>query len=471
MSTHETAQSSLSMHKTIKAIYTQSQEFTDKTLAVHAWIKSVRNQKTFSFIAVNDGTCLKNFQVIISEELTQNFKTLLEQLTVGAAIKAVGVIKNSPGKEQGVEMHASAITIVGTCPTSFPLQKKRHSFEFLRTIAHLRPRTNTGGAVARVRSKMAALTHQFFQEQGFVFLQSPIITGSDCEGAGEMLRVTQLDPAKKESQQPEDDFFKKPTFLTVSGQLNAEAYAQAFSSTYTFGPTFRAENSHTARHLAEFWMIEPEIAFSDLEMVYNLAEKFIKYQIKHVLETQAEDMEFFNNFIEKGLIERLQKVLSQDFKILSYTDAIDILLKADKKFTYPVKWGIDLQSEHERYLSESYANGPVILTNYPKGIKAFYMRDNDDNKTVGAFDIIVPKIGEIAGGSQREERLDVLKKKIVDNGLELSHYAWYLELREYGSTPHGGFGVGFERLVQFITGMENIRDIAAFPRSAGSCHY
>lgn len=457
-------------YKTIQEIYSSPSEYTEKNLQINAWIRSSRNQKTFSFVLVNDGTCLKNFQIIVSKEITQNFDTLLESLTVGTAIQAKGLIKNSPGKEQGVEMHASHIEIVGSSPSCFPLQKKRHSFEFLRSIAHLRPRTNTGGAVARVRSKMAALTHSFFQDQGFIYLQSPIITGSDCEGAGEMFRVTTLDP-EKNNHSSQEDFFKKPAFLTVSGQLNAEAYAQAFSSTYTFGPTFRAENSHTARHLAEFWMIEPEIAFANMEKIHSLAENFIKYQIKNILSSQTEDMLFFDKHIEQGIIERLTKVETSNFTVLSYSEAIDILLKAKRAFTYPVSWGIDLQSEHERYLSEVHIQGPIILTNYPKTIKAFYMRNNDDGKTVAAFDIIVPKIGEIVGGSQREERFDILEKKLIENDLDVSHYDWYLDLRKYGSTPHGGFGVGFERLVQFITGMENIRDVSAFPRSAGSCQY
>lgn len=454
---------------TIDQLY-QTAPATDTPAEINAWVRSVRGQKTFSFIAVNDGSCLKNFQIIISEELTEGFSSLSEKLSIGAAITAKGVIKVSPGKGQGIEMHASHITIVGDCPPNYPLQKKRHSFEFLRTIAHLRPRTNTGGAVARVRSKMAGLTHQFFQEEGYLYLQSPIITASDCEGAGEMFRVTTLD-FEKGQKEAKDDFFKKPTFLTVSGQLNAEVYAQAFSSTYTFGPTFRAENSHTTRHLAEFWMIEPELAFAQLSDVYNVAERFIKYQIKHILASHSEDMAFFDTHIEKGLIERLEKVLKADFAVISYTEAIDILLASNEKFDYPVSWGVDLQSEHERYLAEKHVGGPIILTNYPKTIKAFYMRDNEDNKTVGAFDIIVPKVGEIVGGSQREERFDVLERKITEQGLDLSHYDWYLDLRKYGSTPHGGFGVGFERLVQFITGMENIRDIIPFPRSAGQCSY
>ena len=373
-------------------------------------------------------------------------------------------------------MQAKKLHLLGSAPNDYPLQKKRHSFDFLRTIAHLRPRTNTQGAVARVRSRLAFATHRFFQERGYVYLQSPIITGSDCEGAGEMFQVTTLNldnPPKNEEGRVDftKDFFGQKAFLTVSGQLNGEAYASALSDIYTFGPTFRAENSHTSRHLAEFWMIEPELAFADLPIIATLAEEYLKALIADVLENCEEDLQFFNQFIEKGLIDRLTQVRDTPFLRITYTEAINILEKSGRSFEYPAVWGSDLQSEHERYLAEDYYKSPIILTDYPKEIKAFYMRENEDGKTVAALDVLVPKIGEIIGGSQREERYDILKAKFEKHHLDLETYQWYLDLRKYGSVPHGGFGLGFERLVQFTTGIDNIRDAIAFPRIPGNCDF
>lgn len=442
----------------------QDSSMIGNEVTINGWVKTLRNQKTFAFIELNDGTTLSNFQIIVDDI------SLIEPLSTGASISVTGTLVESPGKNQSMELKASSLRLIGTCPPEYPLQKKRHSFEYLRTIAHLRPRTNTQGAVSRVRNCLAFETHRFFQERGFLYLQSPIITGSDCEGAGEMFHVTTLDPSKAHKDHSKD-FFGKPTFLTVSGQLNGEAYACALSDVYTFGPTFRAENSHTSRHLAEFWMIEPEMAFAELTDVIDLSQAYIKHLIKAALTTCQEDMAFFDKFIEKGLIERLTHVLESEFAKLTYTEAIDILQKSNKKFEYPCEWGIDLQSEHERYLAEEYCKKPLVLTDYPKKIKAFYMRDNDDGKTVAAMDVLVPKIGEIIGGSQREERYDILLQKFKDNNLDPETYQWYLDLRRFGSVPHGGFGLGFERSVQFITGMENIRDTIAFPRIPGHADF
>lgn len=439
-----------------------------KTVTIQGWIRSARHQKNFTFLAMNDGSCLSNFQVVADHE-TKNYSSLLEELNTGASLKITGIVVESPGQQQAVELKATEITLLGACPSDYPLQKKKHSFEFLRTIGHLRPRTNTQGAVARVRNALAFASHQFFQQQHFIYTQTPIITAADCEGAGEMFQVTTLPLNKLPKTESGDidfskDFFGKPAYLTVSGQLNGEAYACALSKIYTFGPTFRAENSNTSRHLAEFWMIEPEMAFATLHDVMHLAEEYIKYVLRYVLNHCAEDMAFFNEFIEPGLLERLDNVLSSPFAKITYTEAVDLLLASGKKFEYPVKWGTDLQSEHERYLAEEHFKKPVILTNYPKGIKAFYMRNNEDGKTVAAMDVLVPKIGEIIGGSQREERLDILEDKIRALGMDPENYSWYLDLRRYGSVPHAGFGLGFERLVQFTTGIENIRDAIAFPR-------
>jgi len=459
----------LTSRQKIKSILASDESIIGKEVLICGWVRTVRNQKTFAFIELTDGSSFSNFQVIAEV-------SMIENLSTGASVAVSGEIVKSPGNKQKYEMRAKELTLLGTCPNDYPLQKKRHSFDFLRTIAHLRPRTNTQGAVARVRSRLAFATHRFFQERGYVYLQSPIITGSDCEGAGEMFQVTSLNlenPPKTEDGKIDysKDFFSKPSFLTVSGQLNGESYATALSDIYTFGPTFRAENSHTSRHLAEFWMIEPELAFADLPMIADLAESYLKFLVSDVLENCREDLEFFNQFIEKGLIERLTQVKDAPFVRLTYTEAIKILEDSKKSFEYPVKWGSDLQSEHERYIAEEHCNAPVILTDYPKDIKAFYMRENEDGKTVAALDVLVPKVGEIIGGSQREERYDVLKSKFEKHNLSLEDYQWYLDLRKYGSVPHGGFGLGFERLVQFTTGVENIRDAIAFPRTAGSCEF
>jgi asparaginyl-tRNA synthetase len=453
-----------------------SAQFLGKKMTLYGWIRSARHQKSFSFLSLNDGSSLSNFQVIIPQE-TPHYEELIHKMNTGASVQVTGLIVTSPGGQQTIEMQAQEIIILGECSAeTYPLQKKKHSFEFLRTIAHLRPRTNTQGAVARVRNALAFASHQFFQERQFLYVQTPIITAADCEGAGELFQVTTL-PLEKLPKTPSSgidfsqDFFGKPTFLTVSGQLNGEAYACALSKIYTFGPTFRAENSNTSRHLAEFWMIEPEVAFATLSDIMQLAEDYIKFTLSYVLTHCKEDMQFFNEFIEQNLLARLQNVLESPFARITYTEAVDILLKCPKQFTYPVAWGSDLQSEHERYLAEEHFQKPVILTNYPQEIKAFYMRANDDGKTVAAMDVLVPGIGEIVGGSQREERFDLLEAKIKAMGMDPAHYSWYLDLRRYGSVPHAGFGLGFERLVQFVTGIENIRDAIAFPRVPGFAEF
>jgi asparaginyl-tRNA synthetase len=433
----------------------------DDKVTVHGWVRTVRDQKSFTFIEVNDGSTLGNLQIVMDGNLPN--------LSTGASIIVHGHLVESPGKNQTLELRASEVHVIGPCdPAKYPLQKKRHSFEYLRTIAHLRPRTNTQGAVMRVRNALSFATHLFFQQRGFLYIQTPIITGSDCEGGGEMFRVSTLE---KPTDDDSKDFFEKKTFLTVSGQLEAEIMSCALSDVYTFGPTFRAENSNTSRHLAEFWMIEPEMAFADLKDDMECAESYLKFCVNYVLEHCAQDLQFFDRFIEKGLLLRLQNVVESPFAHIPYTEAIEILKKAPKTFEFPTEWGVDLQSEHERYLAEEYCKKPVIVTDYPAAIKAFYMRANEDGKTVGALDILVPKIGEIIGGSQREERLDVLRRKLNECGLKKEDYWWYLELREYGSVPHAGFGVGFERLLLFITGMENIRDVIPFPRFPGHCEF
>lgn len=450
-------------------INTLSQAHKDTTVTIKGWIRSVRDSKTFSFIVINDGSNMSGLQVIADQSMPE-YSTVMAQLTTGTSVAITGTLVASQGKGQAYELKASSITVVGLCSgDEYPLQKKQHSFEFLRTIAHLRPRTNTIGAVARVRNALSYATHKFFQENGFLYLHTPVITGSDCEGAGQMFRVTTLDADKPPRTQQggvdySQDFFGNTSFLTVSGQLEGETYACALSDVYTFGPTFRAENSNTSRHLAEFWMIEPEMAFADLKDNMACAENYLKYSLKYLLETCPDDMKFFDQFISKGVIAKLEHVINAPFEQLPYTDAVDILLKSSKKFEYPVKWGIDLQSEHERYLAEEYFKKPVILINYPRDIKSFYMRQNDDGKTVAAMDVLVPSVGELIGGSQREDRLDVLEARMDALGLNKKDYWWYLELRKYGSVPHAGFGLGLERLVLFATGMENIRDVIPFPR-------
>ncbi len=445
-------------------------------VTVKGWVRTVRDQKSFAFVEINDGSCLANLQIVMNQDIPK-YESLLKDLSTGASISAVGTIAANPQRPQDLELHATLVDVIGLCdPETYPLQKKRHTFEFLRTIAHLRPRTNTMGAVTRIRNALAFATHKFFQEKGFLYLNTPIITGSDCEGAGKMFQVTTLDQDKlpltpEKKVDSGKDFFGHPTYLTVSGQLEGEIYASALSDIYTFGPTFRAENSNTSRHLAEFWMIEPEMAFADLTDNMDNAEAYLKYVFKYVLENCIEDMEFFDKFISEGTIAKLKSIIETPFERTTYTLAVRILEKSNKKFEFPVSWGTDLQSEHERYLAEEYFKKPVILTDYPKQIKSFYMRQNDDNLTVAAMDVLVPKIGEIIGGSQREERLDVLEAKLKEQGLPYESYWWYLELRKYGTVPHAGYGVGFERLVQFVTGMENIRDVIPFPRYPGKAEF
>ena len=465
------------MRTKIQAILGKDGEkFLNQTVTIKGWLRTVRDQKAFAFLEVNDGSCFSSLQVVAESGLP-GYAAFLAAASTGASVAIMGSVVPSPGKNQRYELHAQSLELVGRSdPESYPLQKKRHSFEFLRTIAHLRARTNTFGAVSRVRNALAFATHLFFQSKGFLWVNTPIITASDCEGAGAMFRVTTL-PDRKPPTLPDGsldygkDFFGKMSYLTVSGQLNGEAYACALSDIYTFGPTFRAENSHTSRHVAEFWMIEPEMAFADLKDDMDLAESYVKYVLEHVLHHCVEDLQFFDQFIEKGLIARLQHVHTTPFERLTYTEAVRLLEKSGHSFEYGVEWGLDLQSEHERYLTEQVFQKPVILTDYPAQIKAFYMRANDDGKTVAAMDVLVPKIGEIIGGSQREERLDVLGEKIEKQGLPKEAYWWYLQLREYGTVPHAGFGAGFERLVQFVTGMENIRDVSPFPRVPGNADF
>ena len=449
------------------------EKFIDKKLTIAGWVKTLRDQKKFCFFEVNDGSTLKGIQVVIDADNKDYEKVQNSEISAGVAIKIFGKIVKSPAAGQSVEMVAETVEVYGPCDNSYPLQKKRHSFEFLRTIAHLRPRTNTQGAIIRVRNALAYSTHKFFQERGFFYINTPIITGADCEGGGELFQVTTLTDKQKVLKEInyEEDFFKKKAYLTVSGQLNAEIFACSMSDVYTFGPTFRAENSHTSRHLAEFWMMEPEMAFCDLKQNIENAESYIKYVLSHVLENCKEDILFFNKFIDKNLLQRLENVITSSFKIIEYSEAIEILKKSNKKFSYMPEWGHNLQSEHERYLCEDYFKLPTVVINYPKKIKAFYMRDNDDGKTVAAMDILVPQIGELVGGAQREERYDILKKKFKEFNLDEKEYWWYLELRKFGTVPHSGYGVGFERLVQFTTGMENIRDVIPFPRTPGNVDF
>ena len=459
----------------IKKLFTSVQDFVDAPVTVCGWVKTIRDSKSIGFIELNDGSSFKNLQVILEADKIPNFQEIVK-LNVGSALVVYGDVVVTPNAKQPFEIHAKEIQIEGTSTPDYPLQKKRHSLEFLRTIAHLRPRTNTFAAVFRVRSVAAYAIHKFFNERGFVYVHTPLITGSDCEGAGEMFQVTTLDlnnPPRTEDGEIDfsQDFFGKRTSLTVSGQLEGECMAMAFSNIYTFGPTFRAENSNTARHAAEFWMIEPEIAFADLEDNMELAQDMVKYVLSYVLENCPQEMEFFNNFYDKGLIERLHHIIDSDFGRITYTEAVEMLEKVKDRFQYPVYWGCDLQTEHERYLTEEIMKKPVFVTDYPKEIKAFYMRLNDDGKTVAAVDLLVPGIGEIIGGSQREERLDVLLARLKELGLKESDYSWYLDLRRYGGTKHAGYGLGFERLIMYITGISNIRDVLPFPRTTGSAEY
>ena len=454
------------MTSRIKEIFQTGQP--DQSVTVQGWVRTKRELKEFTFLEVNDGSSLANLQVILEPTLPDH-ENVLKAVSTGAAIAVSGNLVPSPGKGQNIELKAAEITLYGDCPADYPLQKKRHSFEFLRTIAHLRGRTNTLGAVMRVRNACATAIHTFFQEKGFIWVHTPIITANDCEGAGELFTVTSLD--LKKTANFAEDFFGKRAYLTVSGQLQAEVMAMALSNVYTFGPTFRAENSNTSRHLAEFWMVEPEMAFCDLEGDQDLAEAFLKYIFKFVLENCPEDLQFFNERIDKTVLSTAENIVNSEFGRITYSEAIELLEKADRQFEFPVEWGVDLQSEHERYLAEELFKKPVIVTNYPKTIKAFYMRLDDNNKTVSAMDILAPKIGEIIGGSQREERLDILIKRMQEQGMNPDDLWWYLDLRRYGSVPHSGFGLGFERLVQFMTGMTNIRDVIPFPRTPLSADF
>ncbi len=458
----------------VKSLYRDTESYAGKTVTVAGWIRNIRVSKNFGFIELNDGSFFKSVQIVFGEEL-ENFKEI-SKLNISSSLYVEGQLVLTPEAKQPFEIKAEKIVIEGLSSPEYPLQKKRHTMEYLRTIAHLRPRSNTFSAVFRVRSLAAFAIHKFFNERGFVYVHTPIITGSDAEGAGEMFRVTTLDidnPPRTEDGKIDykEDFFGKETNLTVSGQLEAEVYALAFRNVYTFGPTFRAENSNTARHAAEFWMIEPEIAFADLEDNMELAEDMMKYIISYVLENAPEEMAFFNQFIDNTLLDRLESIVNSEFARVTYTEAVELLKKSGKEFDYPVEWGIDLQTEHERYLTEQIFKKPVFVINYPKEIKAFYMRLNDDNKTVAAMDLLVPGVGEIIGGSQREERYDVLEKKIEEFGLNKEDYWWYMELRKYGGTKHAGYGLGFERMIMYLTGISNIRDVIPFPRTVGTAEF
>lgn len=456
----------------IRDLYRDRESYLNQQVTVGGWVRSIRDSKTFGFIVLNDGTFFEALQIVYGDKL-ENFEAI-NKINVGTALIVKGLLVATPGAKQPFEIQADEVCIEGESTPDYPLQKKRHSFEYLRTISHLRPRTNTFQAVFRVRSMAAYAIHQFFQERGFVYVHTPIITGSDCEGAGEMFQVTTLDmnklPLDKEGKVDySQDFFCKPTNLTVSGQLNCETYAMAFKNVYTFGPTFRAENSNTTRHAAEFWMIEPEIAFADLQDDMILAEGMIKHIIRYVLENAPEEMAFFNQFVDKGLLERLEHVAQSDFAHVTYTEAVRILEGHNDEFEYKVHWGCDLQTEHERFLTEKEFKRPVFVTDYPKEIKAFYMKLNEDGKTVAAMDCLVPGIGEIIGGSQREDNLELLEKRMEELGLQKEDYEFYLDLRRYGSARHAGFGLGFERCVMYLTGMSNIRDVLPFPRTVNNC--
>ncbi len=458
----------------IKDIFSNQANFLRKKISVSGWVRTTRESKNASFIELNDGTFFKNLQIVFDDDLPNSEN--IKKISIGASVRVEGELVESSGAEQPFELKAILIEVIGESNPDYPLQKKRHSFEFLREIAHLRPRSNTFSAVFRVRSLAAFAIHKFFNERGFIYTHSPIISGSDCEGAGEMFQVTTLDlksaPKTDEGEiNFTDDFFGKRVGLTVSGQLEAESFAMAFRKVYTFGPTFRAENSNTKRHASEFWMIEPEIAFADLDDDKALAEEFVKYIISYVRENAPEEMTFFNKFIDTGLSERLDIVSGTPFEHITYTEAVEILKKSGQKFEFPVDWGKELQTEHEKYLTEMVYKKPVFVTDYPKDFKAFYMRQNDDGKTVAAMDLLVPGIGEIIGGSQREERVDRLEARMKEMNLELQDYWWYLDLRRYGGVPHAGFGLGFERLIMYLTGMDNIRDVIPFPRTPKNAEF
>ena len=457
----------------IKTLFEKPQAISECT--VSGWVRTVRDSKAFGFIEINDGTCFKNLQIVLEDGVTENFASVIKT-TLGSSIRATGELVLTPGMKQPFELKAKTVEVLGLCAPEFPLQKKRHSFEYLRTIAHLRPRTNTFYAVFRIRSLAAQLLHAFFAERGFVYVHTPLITTSDCEGAGEMFQVTTLPleqvPMNQEGKVDySQDFFCKQANLTVSGQLNVETFCMAFRNVYTFGPTFRAEKSYTPRHAAEFWMVEPEIAFADLFDEMQLSEDMLKYVIRGVLAKAPEELAFLNSFVEKGLIDRLTAIAESDFARCSYTEAVEILSNCGQAFDYPVAWGIDLQTEHERYLSEKHFGKPVFVYDYPKEIKSFYMRQNPDGKTVAAADLLVPGVGELCGGSQREERLDLLEKRIEELGMRKEDYQFYLDTRRFGTVPHAGFGLGFERLIMYLTGMTNIRDVLPFPRTTGSAEY
>ncbi len=451
----------------IKKIYKDPEKYLNKEVELKGWLRNIRLSSGIGFIELNDGSFFRSLQIVFESDL-ENFEEI-SKIGIGSAILVKGVLVKSEGGGQDFELKASFIEVEGESENDYPLQKKRHSFEYLRTIAHLRHRSNTFSAVFRLRSSLSYAVHQFFQEKGFLYAQTPIITTSDCEGAGEMFRVTTLDDKNPPKNDKGDinyheDFFGKLAGLTVSGQLNAEALAHGFKNVYTFGPTFRAENSNTTRHSSEFWMIEPEVAFADLEINMDLAEEMINYMINHVINNLPEEMEFFNKFIDNNLLERLDKIRNSKFERITYTESIELLKKSKKKFNFPVEWGIDLQTEHERYICEEVFSKPVFVTDYPKDIKAFYMRLNDDGKTVAAMDLLVPGVGEIIGGSQREERYKLLEKRMIESGLNPEDYKWYLDLRKYGGTRHAGFGLGFERALMYFSGMSNIRDVISFPR-------
>lgn len=463
------------MKTVIKSLYRDTETYGEKQITVSGWIRNIRISKSFGFIELNDGSFFKNLQIVIEADKLDNFAEL-SKLNIGSAVTAGGVLVLTPEAKQPFELKAESVSVDGASTPDYPLQKKRHSFEYLRTIAHLRPRTNAFSAVFRIRSMIAFAIHQFFQEKGFVYVHTPIITASDCEGAGEMFQVTTMDinniPKNDDgSVDYSKDFFGKQANLTVSGQLNGETYCMAFRNIYTFGPTFRAENSNTTRHAAEFWMIEPEIAFADLNDDMDLAEEMLKYIINYCLENAPEEMEFFNQFVDKGLLDRLNNVVSNDFARITYTEAIDILKEHNSEFDYQVEWGCDIQTEHERYLTEVIYKKPVMVTDYPKDIKAFYMKLNPDGKTVAAVDVLVPGVGEIIGGSQREEDYDILVSRMKELDLNEEDYSWYLDLRKYGTAKHAGFGLGFERAVMYITGMSNIRDVLPFPRTVGTAEF